>query len=41
MVREHFTNFRTLLFSSGGVLMAAAFGAQVGGWSHFIIIGFL
>lgn len=41
MPRDHFTNYRVTLFSFGAALMVAAFGAQVGGWSHFITIGFL
>lgn len=36
---EHFTNFRCLVFGTGFALMGAAFGAQVGGWTHWITIG--
>jgi hypothetical protein len=37
--REHFTNFRCFTFGTGFAIMAAAFGAQIGGWTHWITIG--
>ena len=37
--REHFTNFRCLVFGTGFALMGAAFGAQVSGWNHWVSIG--
>lgn len=37
--REHFTNGRCLTFGTGFTLMGAAFGAQIGGWSHWLTIG--
>src|ERR1035437_1138211 len=37
--REHFTNFRWFTFGTGFTLMATSFGAQIGGWTHWITIG--
>ncbi len=37
--REHFTNFRCFAFGTGFTLMATSFGAQIGGWTHWITIG--
>ena len=37
--REHFTNGRCFTFGTGFTLMGAAFGAQVGGWTHWITMG--
>lgn len=37
--QEHFTNFRCFTFGTGFALFATAFGAQIGGWTHWITIG--
>ena len=37
--REHFTNFVCLTFAIGFALAGSAFGAQIGGWTHWISIG--
>jgi hypothetical protein len=37
--REHFTNGRCLTFGTGFAIMGTSFGAQVGGWQHWITIG--
>jgi hypothetical protein len=37
--REHFTNFRCLIFGTGFALMGTSFGAQIGGWAHWVTIG--
>jgi hypothetical protein len=36
---EHFTNGRCFIFGTGSTLMAASFGAQIGGWAHWITVG--
>ncbi|HEY0307750.1 MAG TPA: hypothetical protein VGB94_06280 [Acidobacteriaceae bacterium] len=37
--REHFTNGRCITFGTGCTLVGTAFGAQIGGWSHWFTIG--
>lgn len=37
--KEHFTNGRSLAFGTGLTLVGFAFGAQLGHWQHWIIIG--
>ncbi len=37
--REHFTNGRVWAFGTGFGLVSLAFGAQIGGWHHWVTIG--
>ena len=37
--REHFTNGRTWTFGTGFGLISLSFGAQIGGWAHWIAVG--